>query len=132
MAINTLTVSGNIGRDCEVRQSQSGTSFANFPLPVTSGYGDNEKTTWVTCKLIGKRAEGKLPGMLVKGQKVVVTGRLESSEWVDKENNKRLTIELFVNDLEFAGGQQARRDTSQSDMNNSGVQEPRMGDSVPF
>ena len=52
-------------------------AIASFPLAISSGYGNNQKTSWVTCKLFGKRAEA-LAQYLLKGVKVAVSGQLIS------------------------------------------------------
>ncbi|MDE9590385.1 single-stranded DNA-binding protein, partial [Xenorhabdus bovienii] len=53
MAINTIIVSGNLGKDCEQRWTPAGKPVSSFSLPVKQGYGDHEKTTWVICKMFG-------------------------------------------------------------------------------
>ena len=56
--MNIISFTGNLGRDVEVKVTPSGVSVANFSVPIKSGYGNNEKTSWVRCSIIGKRAEG--------------------------------------------------------------------------
>ena len=67
--MNLLTVTGNLGRDAEVK-SVGGSTVANFSVAMKSGYGQNEQTIWLDCALWGKQAEGSLPSYLVRGQKV--------------------------------------------------------------
>lgn len=99
--MNLFICSGYIAKDCEVRVTPNGKSIANFSLPVRSGYGDHEKTTWVDCKLFGKRAEGKLPGMLTKGTKVTVSGELTNRQYDKQDGSKGYSLELAINDLEL-------------------------------
>ena len=101
MALNVFTASGNIGKDCESRVTQSGKTIASFSLPVKSGYGENEKTSWVTCKLFGVKAE-KLPQYLTKGTKVTVSGEFVLDQW-EKDGVKHSMPCVIVNALDFGG-----------------------------
>ncbi|MBA5859116.1 single-stranded DNA-binding protein, partial [Morganella morganii] len=53
MAINVITVSGNLGKDCEQRWTPAGKAVASFSLPVKQGYGEPGKTSGVTWKMFG-------------------------------------------------------------------------------
>ena len=102
MALNVFTASGNIGNDCESRVTPAGKTIASFSLPVKSGYGENEKTSWVTCKLFGVKAE-KLPQYLTKGTKVTVSGEFVLEQW-EKDGVKHSMPCVLVNSLDFGGG----------------------------
>lgn len=106
MAINIFTVSGNVGSDMEVRQTPNGKSIGTFSLPVKSGWGDNEKVSWVSCKMFGERAQ-KLAQHITKGAKLTVTGSFVLDEW---ENNgvKHSRPVILVNDFEFGGSPQGQ------------------------
>ena len=101
MALNVFTASGNIGKDCESRVTPAGKTTASFSLPVKSGYGENEKTSWVTCKLFGVKAE-KLPQYLTKGTKVTVSGEFVLEQW-EKDGVKHSMPCVIVNSLDFGG-----------------------------
>ncbi|EMF8482786.1 single-stranded DNA-binding protein [Morganella morganii] len=104
MAVNVITVSGNLGKDCEQRWTPAGKAVASLSLPVKQGYGEHEKTSWVICKMFGAKAE-KLPEHLKKGMKVTITGEFVMEEWTDREGNKRSTPVIIVNQLDFGGNQ---------------------------
>ena len=104
MAINVITVSGNLGKDCEQRWTPAGKAVASFSLPVKQGYGEHEKTTWVICKMFGAKAE-KLPEHLKKGIKVTVTGEFIMEEWTGQDGNKRSAPVIIVNQLDFSNNQ---------------------------
>ena len=55
--MNKYIFNGNLGRDAEVRTTQSGKVVCRFSVAVQEGYGDNQRTKWVKCSLFGKRAE---------------------------------------------------------------------------
>ena len=107
MAINTISVSGNLGKDCEQRWTPNGKAVASFSLPVKQGYGEHEKTSWVICKMFGSKAE-KLPEYLTKGTKVTIVGEFVMEEWTGKGGEKKSAPVIIVNQLDFGGsGNQA-------------------------
>ncbi|MEY0116640.1 single-stranded DNA-binding protein [Providencia rettgeri] len=102
MAINTITASGNLGKDCEQRWTPNGKAAASFSLPVKQGYGEHEKVFWVICKMFGSKAE-KLPPHLTKGTKVTVTGEFVMEEWTSQSGEKKSAPVIIVNQLDFGG-----------------------------
>ncbi|HIE4545950.1 single-stranded DNA-binding protein [Proteus mirabilis] len=123
MAINTITVSGNLGKDCEQRWTPNGKAVASFSLPVKQGYGEHEKISWVICKMFGSKAE-KLPPHLTKGIKVTVTGEFVMEEWTSQSGEKKSAPVIIVNQLDFVsnGGNQAG---SQKPQQNQGWGQPQ-------
>ena len=110
--MNIFTFTGNLGKDCEVRSTQSGMSVCSFSVAVKSGYGDNQKTTWVSCTLFGKRAEGQLPQYLTKGAQVAISGEAFMDEWQkDGATNKMLKVN--VDKLDLIGGVQQQQQQPQ-------------------
>src|SRR5690606_34431209 len=71
MDINTVTLTGRLGRDIELRQTAKGTSVANVSLAVESGFGDNRKTNWIGLDFWGKAAESAAQ-YLRRGRKIAV------------------------------------------------------------
>ena len=112
MAINTITASGNLGKDCEQRWTPNGKAVASFSLPVKQGYGEHEKVSWVICKMFGTKAE-KLPEYLTKGTKVTVTGEFVMEEWTSQSGEKKSAPVIIVNQLDFGGNS-----------NQAGIQQP--------
>lgn len=100
MAINTITVSGNVGKDAVLRVTPNGKHISSFSLPAKSGFGDNEKTSWLNCKMFGAMAE-KLSTAIVKGAKVTVTGEFVIEEWDRKDGTKAQTPTILVRDIDL-------------------------------
>ncbi|WP_027823027.1 single-stranded DNA-binding protein [Lactiplantibacillus plantarum] len=78
-----ITISGNLGKDPEVRQTQSGMQVANFSLAVRHNHPDdqgNYGTDWFRCAVWGKRA-GTIERYFHKGNHVLVTGTFEVDEY---------------------------------------------------
>ena len=95
--MNVLSLTGNLGRDAEVRQAGSST-VCSFPVAMTAGYGDKKQTIWLDCSMWGKQAEGALPGYLKKGQQVAVSGELST-----REHEGKTYLQLRVNSIDLIG-----------------------------
>ena len=98
MSINTMTVTGNVGANAELRYTQQGTAIGDFNLPVKQGYGDNQKTSWVKCVLWGKAAEAYAPN-IKKGDLLVVSGEFYVEEWT-KDGVTHIKPCLRVNQIQ--------------------------------
>ena len=105
--LNKVTIIGNLGKDPEVRYTQSGTAVCNLRIGATERRkeGDNWKdhTEWFTAICFGKTAENA-GRFLKKGRQVFVDGRLQTRTWQDKENQTRYTTEVVANQIIFLGG----------------------------
>lgn len=78
--MNNLTIAGNVGRDAEVKSTQSGDDVASFSVAVNDG---KDKTTWFDCSLWGDRAR-KLAPYITKGSKITVSGAVSAREYQGK------------------------------------------------
>ena len=109
MSINRVTITGNLTRDIDLRQTQSGYSIGAISVAVNDRKKNSQTDEWedkanfVECTLFGKRAEGLAP-YLNKGQKVAIDGKLDYSTWETKEGQKRSMLKVIVSDLELLGG----------------------------
>ena len=99
--MNSITIAGTLGRDCEIKTLNNGDSLAAFS--VADSAGRDKGTIWWNCELWGKRADS-LSRYLTKGQAVAVSGSIIENEWNDKDGNKRKTMKIRVNDVALLGG----------------------------
>lgn len=138
MAINSIIISGNLGKDAVVRVTPNGKHIATFSIPAKSGFGDNEKTAWLQCKMFGAMAE-KLSGYLHKGSKVTVSGEFTIEEWTKDSGEKVQTPTILVRDIDLPPRQsnqepQQSREKSTPQSKQVTQQEPPMDfdDDIPF
>lgn len=128
MAINTITISGNVGKDAVLRVTQNGKHISSFSLPAKSGFGENEKTSWLNCKMFGAMAE-KLSASVVKGAKITVTGEFVIEEWTRQDGSQAQTPTILVRDIDLPprNGQQAQQAEyqPQSQQQRSTTSQPR-------
>lgn len=101
MAINTVTVTGNLTRDAELR----GDSVLSMRVAVNNQYYDKKADDWADDPLfIDAVRFGNVKNVaqyLTKGTKVCLTGRLQQNDWEDQDGNERTTIEIVVTNMEF-------------------------------
>lgn len=115
MAVNAVAISGNLGSDAELRQTQSGTNILSMAVAVNERRKDqsgewSDYTNWVDCTVFGKRAES-LAQYLVKGTKVSIQGRLHQSKW-QRDGQNRSRLEVIVDEIEFMSSRQEQPSVS--------------------
>jgi single-strand DNA-binding protein len=92
-----------LGRDAEVRTTQSGEQVASLSLAFTRRVKGEKVTDWVDGALWGKRAEA-LAQYLTKGSLVVVTLDDVHIETYQGKNGEGHKLVGRVTDVELAGG----------------------------
>ncbi len=112
MSLVYITVSGYLGRDPEMKQTQSGSNFLKFSVAASVGYGNDKQTDWYECAIFGKRAES-LAGLLHKGKFVVVAGALKQSKWKDQQGAERTSMQIDVKDVDLGPLEQNQAQPSQ-------------------
>lgn len=106
MSINRVIISGNMTRDAELRQTQSGMAVLSFGVAVNDRRKNPQTQEWedhanfVDCTLFGQRAQAIAP-YLLRGVKVALEGKLRYSSWENQEGQKRSKLEVIVDDIEF-------------------------------
>ena len=114
MAINNVTLAGNLVSDLEVRATPSGYPIGNGTVAVNKRHknaqgGYEDVASYFDFKVLGERAE-KLAQYLVKGTKVAISGELEQERWTDKETGKgRSKVVVLVDGLDFMSRQQGQQ-----------------------
>jgi single-strand DNA-binding protein len=127
--MNKYMILGHLGRDPELRHTQSGKAVTNFSVATSESWvkdGEKqERTEWHRVVCWGKLAE-TCAKFLSKGRQVLVEGKAQTREWEDKEGNKRQTTELNAMNVQFLGG-------GKGDNKGGGQQAPApTDDDIPF
>lgn len=108
--LNKIILMGRLGRDPEVRYTQSGTPMASFSLAVDRDFVDQSTgrraTDWIEVAAWNAKAKF-VQQYFRKGQLAVVEGRLRIRDWTDKEGAKRRTAEVVADQIYFAGAKTA-------------------------
>ena len=109
--MNKVILMGRLTRDPEVRYSQgeSATAIARYTLAVDRRFNRNNDEN--SADFIGIVAFGKAGEFaekyLKKGTKVIVTGRIQTGSYTNKEGQKVYTTDIVAEDQEFAESKNA-------------------------
>lgn len=119
--LNRVIVTGNLTADPVINTLPSGTSVCDLRIAVNGRRKDNESGQWVdkpnyfNVKVWGAQGENA-HRYLAKGRPVAVDGRLDWREWTDRDGNKRQTVDIIADTVQFLGG----RDEAASGGNGGG------------
>jgi single-strand DNA-binding protein len=141
----TVTVTGNITRDPELRYTSGGRGVAGFGIAVNRRYQVNGEwqeqvsffnvTAWAT---LGENCAQSLS----KGMRVIVTGRLEQRSWETQDGDKRSVVEIVADEigpsLRWANAEVTRTEREKTDVSRTSpnrqdrAPDPVYGDEEPF
>lgn len=113
MSMNRVCLMGRIGRDLELKKTNSGVSVVSFPLAVDRN-GKDAGTDWIDIVTWRGTAE-VLCNYAGRGRLIAVEGRLQMRDWTDKNGNKRRSYEVQADSVYFADNRRSDgNDTAQS------------------
>lgn len=108
--LNKAILMGRLTRDPELRHTQSNTAVASFSLAIDrdrKGSDGERQTDFIDCVAWGRQAEF-LNQWFKKGMMAIVVGRVQSRNWEDKNGNKRVSIEINVDEVSFGETKKSR------------------------
>ncbi len=143
-SVNKAIIVGNLGKDPEVRYTQSGQAMARFSVATTDTWmdrenGRQERTEWHNIVVWGKQAE-TCGQYLSKGRQVYIEGRIQTRKFEDREGKERYFTEINAQQVTFLGsrdGGGTRSGQSSDDEPGGGFDDAGAGsvppdDDVPF
>jgi single-strand DNA-binding protein len=102
MPDNSVTLTGNITRDPELRFTPSGQAIATFGIAVNRRFQRNgqweEQTSFFNITAWGTLGEN-VSNSLQKGARIIVNGRLEQRSWETQEGEKRSVVEVVADEI---------------------------------
>jgi single-strand DNA-binding protein len=116
--INKAIILGTVGKDPDVRGTQSGSVIASFSLATNEKFKDKagkpqERTEWHNITVFGRLAE-IVQQYVRKGMPLYIEGALRTEQWQDKEGNTRYTTKIIANELQMLGSKEQGNPTTQS------------------
>lgn len=96
--MNKITIIGNVGQDPELRFTQGGQSSVKMTVATSRKVKEEWVSTWHTVIAWGQLAEN-IAASVVKGTRVIVSGRLDVREWKDKNDNKKVSYEIVADEI---------------------------------
>ena len=132
--MNKIILLARLTRDPEVRYSQGekSTAIASFSVAVNRKFkreGEPE-ADFFNCTAFGKQAEF-VEKYLKQGTKVVLSGRLQNNNYTNKEGQKVYSVQIMVEEIEFAESKAAASNNNGPSFNPEGVTDPNGFYNIP-
>lgn len=128
--LNKVCISGRMGKNPELRHTQSGTAVLSISLACDRDFRDKQtgerKTDWIDVVIWGATAE-YVSRFGEKGRSLIVSGRLQNRDWIDKEGNKHRSTEIVAESVYFCDSKREKEDTS-----TSGFEDMEDDEEIPF
>lgn len=129
-SLNKIMLIGNLGKDAETRFTTTNVSVTSFTLATTNGYKGKDgnwvnETTWHNIKAWSLSDYFK--NNLKKGKKFYIEGRLQKSDYTDKDGVKRYSVDVIAEKIipldsgAFEGGSSS---SSRDDVSTGSTSEP--------
>ncbi|MCC6650882.1 MAG: single-stranded DNA-binding protein [Candidatus Eisenbacteria bacterium] len=108
MSLNRVILLGRLGRDPEIRYTQSQLTIANLNIATDERRPDGnggwkQETEWHRVVLFGKQAD-LAKQYLTKGREVLIEGSLRTRQWQDQQGVKKFSTEIVAQNMRFVGG----------------------------
>ena len=108
MSYSKTIIVGNLGRDPELRYTQSGDPVCGFSVAVSRKWTDKsgqpqEETTWYNVSVFGAQAE-PCSKYLAKGRQVLVDGDVKARAYANKDGSPGASLDLKAHSVQFLGG----------------------------
>ena len=109
--INRVVLTGNLTRDPELRSTQSGMSVCSLRIASNTRRKNQatgeweDKPNFFDVTVWGAQGEN-CARFLSKGRPVALDGRLEWREWEAQDGNKRQSVEIVADAVQFLGGRE--------------------------
>lgn len=102
-SVNKVTLLGRLGKDPEIRVTQSGDKVASLSLATSESWKDKsgtkqERTEWHRVVIFGKLAE-IVEKYVGKGDQIYLEGKLVTRKWQDKDGADRWSTEVQVTQI---------------------------------
>lgn len=100
--MNSVQLVGRLTRDPDVRYLDNGASVARFTLAVDRRFKKDggDEADFISCVAFGKTADF-LEKWFRKGQRLGLTGRIQTGSYTNKDGQKVYTTDVVVENVEF-------------------------------
>lgn len=102
--LNSVCLMGRLTADPELKSTQSGVSVCNFRIAVDRTYtpkGQEKQTDFINIVTWRSTAEF-VSRYFRKGQLVAVQGSIQTSQYTDRDGNKRTAFDVVADNVFFA------------------------------
>ena len=119
--LNTVALMGRFTKDIEMKQTNNGKKVISFCLAVGRNRAtkdEEKKSDFVECQAWENTAEF-ISTYFKKGDPIIVQGRLETSQYEDKQGNKRKSVYVLVNNVNFCAFKKDENDQDKGQVQTS-------------
>lgn len=101
-SVNKVILVGNLGRDPEIRNTQTGTKVVNLAIATSDTWNDRQTgerkdiTEWHRVVIFNERLADVAERYLRKGRKVFIEGTLRTRKWTDQQGVERYSTEVVI------------------------------------
>lgn len=101
-SVNKVILIGNVGKDPEIRTTQTGSRLCNLSVATSESWKDKatgerrENTQWHRVVIFNEALVGIAERFLKKGSKVYLEGQLETRKWTDTEGKDNYSTEVVL------------------------------------
>ncbi len=107
--LNKVILMGRLVRDPELRYTQSNLAVASFTIAVDRNRKSEGQPTADFIDIVAWGKSGEFVSQwFQKGSLIVVVGRLQSRNWEDRNGNKRVSIEVVAEEVQFGESKKSR------------------------
>ncbi|KKI52924.1 Single-stranded DNA-binding protein [Staphylococcus equorum subsp. equorum] len=133
--MNTFNGLGNLVADVELKGQNSNVASFRVAIqrPFKNKQTDEYETDFLTCKAFGKTAE-IIANNFSKGQKIGITGSIQTGSFDGKDGKKVFTTDVVVNQVTFVErkGQSSNQNAKQNNTNAFANGTNDLKDELPF
>ena len=97
--MNSVVLIGRLTKDVDLRYSNNQTAVGRFSLAVDR-HDKDKNCDFINCIAFGKSAEN-LEKYVKKGNKVAISGRIQTGSYTNKDGNKVYTTDIVAERVEF-------------------------------
>ena len=115
--LNHITAAGRLTKDPELRRTQNGVAVASFTIACDRDIKDasgNKQPDFIDCVAWRNTAEF-VDKYFTRGRMVIVSGRLQTREWTDKNGNKRRNAEILAESVYFGDSKRSGENTEKNE-----------------
>lgn len=107
--MNSVQLVGRLTRDVDIRYTDGGASISRFTVAVDRRFSKDGEADFISCISFGKTAEF-IEKYFRKGQRIGVTGRIQTGSYTNKDGVKVYTTDVVVDIAEFVESKSASAD----------------------
>ncbi len=110
MNYNRTILLGNLTRDPQLSYTPNQTAVCEFGIAVNHNWtgkdgNEHKEVLFMDCKMFGKRGEA-VNNFCMKGEPLLVEGRLKLDTWKQDDGLERSKIRLVVENFQFIGSKE--------------------------